>query len=49
MVASLNGNSEVVKLLVEAGADVGLQYKVYFKSRFMGIFLKGYSLLLRHT
>ena len=30
MVASLQGHSEVVKLLVEAGADVGLQYKVYF-------------------
>ena len=38
MVASEKGNSEVVKLLVEAGADVGLQYKVYFKSLFIGIY-----------
>ena len=36
MLASLNGYSEVVKLLVEAGADVGLQYEVYLES--FGIF-----------
>ena len=35
MVASLQGHSEVVKLLVEAGADVGLQDEVYFNSLFM--------------
>ena len=29
MIASYRGHSDIVKLLLEAGADVGLQLKVY--------------------
>ena len=47
MVTSESGHSDVVKLLLQAGADIGLQFKVSVRVYYLSFM--GTRLLKRHS